>query len=358
MSARKISFAELRAQLSFPNVLAHYNVQGKEKGGDQWQGFCPLPSHVHKGDGGKPRSPSFSINFTRGIYNCFGCGGKGNVLEFVIRMEGLDPEIGEQFRQGALRAEDLFLGGAGDDAARKVATSQPKAPAPPKSAPVKDEPELLSVVNAPLDFTLRGLDNAHPYLQERGFSPETAAHFGLGFASRGLMKNRIAIPINNREGLLVGYAGRLVDDATINEDNPKYRFPGDRAHDGKKFVFRKSELLYYPDELRGCKSKYLFLVEGFPSVWWFWQHRIRPVVAVMGTSISERQAELVRELTMDDARIVLVPDGDAAGERLAHAALPLLSPCRFIRWVRLTDEKQPTDFTGDELAAMVKSVLV
>jgi DNA primase len=171
------------------------------------------------------------------------------------------------------------------------------------------------------------------------------------------MKDRIAIPIKNYDGQLVGYAGRLVDDDAIDADTPKYRFPGDRTKGGTKFIFRKSELLYHPDELRGCKSKYLFLVEGFPSVWWFWQHRIRPVVAVMGASLSERQAELVCELTADDARIVLIPDGNDAGVRLAQSALALISPQRFVRWVRLADEKQPTDLPGDELAGILKSVL-
>ena len=190
----KIDFAQLRSQLSFAAVLAHYQVQGKDKGGEQWQGYCPLASHVHKGDGGKPRSPSFSVNFARGIYNCFGCGSKGNVLEFVVRMEGFDPENGEQLRQGALRAEDLFLGGATSRTVPQVGTSQLPRPAPKEAA----KEELPMVANAPLDFTLQGLDLEHPYLTGRGFTPETARHFGLGFASRGLMKDRIAIPLKNR----------------------------------------------------------------------------------------------------------------------------------------------------------------
>ena len=354
----KIDFAQLRSQLSFATVLAHYQVHGKEKGGEQWQGYCPLPSHVHKGDGGKPRSPSFSVNFARGIYNCFGCGGKGNVLEFVVRMEGFDPDNGEQLRQGAFRAQELFLGGAPhrnrpELSTSKVETSQPPPPASRDAA----TDELPVVANAPLDFTLQGLDPEHPYLAVRCFTPETVRHFGLGFASRGLIKDRIAIPLKNRDGQLVGYAGRVVDDDLVAEDNPKYRFPGDREKAGTKFVFRKSELLYHPDELRGVKSKYLFLVEGFPSVWWFWQHRIRPVGAVMGSSISECQAQLVCNLTTDDARIVLIPDGDAAGERLARSALELLAPHRFVRWHRLDASKQPTDYSGEELAALTKRLL-
>lgn len=142
---------------------------------------------------------------------------------------------------------------------------------------------------------------------------------------------------------------RLVNDDPVGEHNPKYRFPGDREKVGTRIQFRKSELLYHPDELRGVKCKYLFLVEGFASVWWFWQHGIRPVAAVMGASISARQVELVCELTSENARIVLIPDGDEAGERLARSALELLAPHRFVRWLRLSDDKQPTDWNGEEL---------
>ena len=341
MPARKIDFAALRKQLSFANVLAHYRVQGKAKGSEQWQGYCPLPAHVQKGDGGKPRSPSFSVNLTRGIYQCFGCGGKGNVLELVIRMERFDPEIGEQFRAGALRANDIFFADPPADV-KKVTPAQPPA-APTADTAHHEQSTLPIVVNATLDFALQGLDPAHPYLAERGFTAETIAHFGIGYTNRGLMKNRIAIPLKNDEGALIGYAGRLVDDNLVDEQNPKYRFPGDREREGKTFIFKKSELLYYPEEIRRLKSKYLFLVEGFPSVWWLWQHGIRPVVAVMGASLSEYQVERVLRLTTADARIVIIPDGDAAGERLADSALKLLSPHRYVRWHRLPDGMQPTD---------------
>ena len=78
----------------------------------------------------------------------------------------------------------------------------------------------------------------------------------------------------------------------------------------------------------------------------------------MGSSLSERQPELVLELTIDDARIVLIPDGDDAGVRPAHSALPLLAPHRFVRWLRLSEAKDPTDWSGEELAAMMQTVRV
>ena len=79
---------------------------------------------------------------------------------------------------------------------------------------------MPTVVNAPLDFALKNLDPDHPYLSGRGFTPETIARFGLGYCSRGLMKDRIAIQLHNGEGKLIGYSGRVVDDAAITEENP------------------------------------------------------------------------------------------------------------------------------------------
>jgi DNA primase (bacterial type) len=354
MGAQRIDFKELRMRLSFPEVLAHYKAEGKAKGGEQWQGYCPLPSHVHNGDGGKPRSPSFSVNFTRGIYNCFGCGGKGNVLEFVIRMEGFDPNSGEQFRRGALRAEELFIGGRGtSEGTRKSSPSQPKATATRQSVPAKEEPELPIVENSPLDFVLQGLDAAHPYLAGRGFTPEIIEMFGLGYCSRGLMKGRVAIPLHNTEGQLIGYAGRIIDDALIDDDNPKYRFPGDRVKDGKQFVFRKSAFLYNGNAIDGHSLTKrhidLVLVEGFPSVWWLTQHGITNVVATMGASISKEQAAILVAQLNEEDRVWILPDGDAAGERLATEALTRLAPHCFVRLVQLQAGQQPTDLNGDDL---------
>ena len=64
MPKAKTDFNAIRQRLDFPQVLAHYQVQVSEKGGGQFQGYCG-----HKGDGGKPRSPSLSVNLSRGIFH-------------------------------------------------------------------------------------------------------------------------------------------------------------------------------------------------------------------------------------------------------------------------------------------------
>src|SRR5215469_3496287 len=97
-----INFKELRASLDFEQVLRHYGVEIKRKG-DQHHGFCPLPGHQ-----GKRNSPSFSANLVKGIFQCFGCGAKGNVLEFAAMMERTDVRNGTELRKVALTLKGRF----------------------------------------------------------------------------------------------------------------------------------------------------------------------------------------------------------------------------------------------------------
>ena len=90
-----IDFKELRSKLVFADVLRHYNVKLNIKG-EKASGFCPLPTHQ-----GQKKSPSFSADLTRGIWQCFGCGEKGNVLDFAVLMENGDPKNGEAVRRVA-----------------------------------------------------------------------------------------------------------------------------------------------------------------------------------------------------------------------------------------------------------------
>src|SRR3954462_14438718 len=101
-----INFRELRANLKFEQVLRHYGVEVKRKN-DQHQGFCPLPNH-----NGKKNSPSFSANLDRGIFQCFGCGAKGNVLDFAVLMQNLNPKDGSSLHKVALELQERFCLGA------------------------------------------------------------------------------------------------------------------------------------------------------------------------------------------------------------------------------------------------------
>jgi DNA primase len=325
-----IDFKELRKQLDFVEVLRHYGVEVKLRG-EQHHGFCPLPSHE-----GKRNSPSFSANVKKGIWQCFGCGAGGNILDFAVLMERGNPENGEDLRRVATSLQEQFLS---DGASPKKQEGNGKE---------KDE---NVVVNAPLDFDLKGLDPNHPYLTDRKFSAETVAQFGLGFCSRGLLADRIAIPLHNGSGKLVGYAGRVIDDKKITEENPKYRFPGNRKRKGVIHEFRKSLLLYNAHRIVGPVDD-LVVVEGFPSVWWLSQSTIANVVAVMGASCSEEQAKAIVSLLSPSGRLWVFTDGDIAGGRCTGEILVRVTPHRFARWIKMEAGKQPTGFEPGELMAL------
>jgi len=161
---------------------------------------------------------------------------------------------------------------------------------PPKKAATPVSGRII--VNAPLDFTLKNLDPDHPYLRKRGFTRETIDHFELGYASRGLMQGRIAIPLRNEKGQLIGYAGRVVDDLLITDDIPKYRFPSPRDHDGNRYEFSQSMFLYNGNAV-DVPTNDLILVRSLTSVWWLWQHGFKHVAALMGATCSPEQAALI-----------------------------------------------------------------
>ena len=77
--------------------------------------------------------------------------------------------------------------------------------------------------------------------------------------------------------------------------------------------------------------------------------RAADVVATMGSDCSEKQAELIVSLVKPDGRVWIVPDGDKAGERHAQMLLSLISPHRFVRWVKLYEGRQPTDLSTEQL---------
>lgn len=341
--AQWVDFKELRSRLDMRRLLDHYGVEVKLKG-DQAHGFCPLPTHE-----GKRRSRSFSANVTRGIWQCFGCGAKGNALDFAARMEGFDPGDRRQLREAALRIKEKFLGEANQD----EPSEKPEPPSPQSTADDGETAEAESepnvVVNAPIDFELKGLDPEHPYLKERGLTRETIEHFGLGYCSRGLMKGRIVIPIHNPDGQLVGYAGRLVDDSAIDADNPKYLLPPKRKRGGMTYEFRKSEILFNAHRLDAPVDE-LIVVEGFFDVFWLWQNGYPNTVALMGAECSERQLQLIAAVTEAAGRVWLMPDGDKAGERCARESVIPISLRRFVRWVALEPDFQPTELKRDPLA--------
>jgi len=325
-----VNFKELREKLDVREVLRHYGVDVKAGNRDQHHGRCPLPLHQCQ-----RRGQSFSAHLERGIWKCFGCGAQGNILDFACRMEKLDPTNPDDIRKTALILAERY----GIVSQKPAAASAKKPPAPAN---------MPTVVNAPLDFNLKNLDPDHPYLVGRGFTKETIAKFELGFCSRGLMKDRIAIPLRDSQGALVGYAGRVVDDGAITEENPKYRFPSVREHGGKRYEFSKGLFLYNAHTI-ATPADELVIVEGFAATWWLVQHGFYHTVALMSATCSPEQAALIVGMVPRRGKILIMPDGDQAGRYCAESLLKQLSPYRTVRWPELIGGRKPQHCSGDEL---------
>jgi len=332
-----VNFRELREKLDFREVLTHYGVKINAKNHVQHHGPCPLPAHE-----GPRRSSSFSANFDKRIWRCFGCNRQGNLIDWVCHMENLDPSNPGDVRKAALILANRY----------SITSDRPT----PKAKPKENRPETAAsraIVNAPLDFTLKGLDPEHPYLNAKGFANETIGQFELGYASRGLMQGRIAIPLRNLEGQLIGYAGKIVDESLITEENPEYRFPSERIHDGKRYCFSKSLFLYNAHAV-STPANDLILVTNFPSVWWLWQHGYRHSAGLMGSSCSREQSAIIVGLVPRRGRVWVFTDGTKVGRYCAEETLRLLTPYRFCRWIELQDERKPTDCDGDELRRLLE----
>lgn len=346
-----VNFKDLRERLSFAEVLRHYSIELKLKGSDRHQGFCPLPTHQ-----GQKKSASFSANLERGIWQCFGCGAKGNTLDFAVRMEGLDPTNGRDVRTVALKLhahlEGMPTGGARQHQNVRPPPARPQNAGTPPQLPKGKAVTGRVIVNAPLDFELKGLDPTHPYLSERGFTRETIEFFGLGYCSRGTFQGRVCIPLHDSQGRLIGYAGRVVDDSQISEQNPKYKLPPSRLRNDEVHEFHKSLFLYNGSRIKGPVDD-LAVVEGFPSTWWLWQNGYANVVAVMGASCSPEQAEIIVRLVHPDGRVWIMPDGNDAGERCAMSILTRVSTQRLCRWVKLMDGNQPKDCFAEKLNVLL-----
>ena len=170
---------------------------------------------------------------------------------------------------------------------------------------------------------------------------ETIVDFGIGYCGPGVMAGRIAIPIHNPEGQVVAYAGRFPGEPT--DDNPKYKLPQG---------FKKSLELFNLDRaIKEPAEAPLIIVEGFFGAMKLHQHGCRKVVALMGSTLSTVQEELIRKHTDRDSHVIVMLDEDEAGKLGREDMAVRLARFLFVK-VHTFDEdgKQPEHLSVEELA--------
>jgi len=316
MANQWVDFRAVKAAVNLTEVLRYYGVDGlRSCRRDQLEGRCP----IHRGG----RADAFHVSLSKNAFQCFACQARGNVLDFVAAMERCS------VRQAACWLAQRF----------PVAVSEPPIPAQRPGATSQATGNWLGKnegSNQPLSFTLRGVDGSHPYLRRRGILPETAALFGVGlYAGRGLLSGRVVIPIHNREGSLVAYAGRSLDGVA-----PKYRLPAG---------FLKSKLLFNFHRAAAMEGSAVVVVEGYFDCLKMHQAGF-PSVALMGVVLSEVQAGLLLERFR---RVILMLDGDDAGRSAGLKIAAQVAGRCFVQLVNVSDGKQPDQLDKEEIAALL-----
>lgn len=325
-----VDFKAVKTAVKMEEVLKHYDLlDGFKRSGDSLSGPCP----IHKGT----NPTQFRVSVSKNVWNCFSeCKNGGNVLDFIAQMEkvSIHAAANKAIEWFNLDRESLSQSSRSEKNGRSSDESEkPKEKEAPKTEPNSKEP------NKALKFRLEKLEREHPFFKERGLEPETVETFGVGFCTKGMMMDRIAVPIGNDKGEVVAYAGRLPGEPT--DDKPKYKLPPG---------FRKSLELYNIERaIKEPASAPLFIVEGFFDCMALHQNGFPKVVALMGTSLSTEQEDLILKHTEPKTPVVVMLDEDDAGRAARGEIAGRLAAHMFVRIHRFNKEgQQPASLSSEE----------
>ena len=221
--ATRIDFKTVRAQADFARVLEAYNIDLLKDGAQtgQFKALCPFHEDTR---------PSLKVNTAENIFHCFACEARGNVLQFVAQMDGLD------IRPAALKVAEICDLAETPEKTRKrqkqtvrkpktAAKAQTPPPTPETQVPEPGDSNGVSY-NQPLSFALKLSqdDDLVDWLAQRGIGAAAIAVFELGRASKKskTIGDRLAIPLHDHSDRLIGYCGRYLGDNKA-DDVPKYR---------------------------------------------------------------------------------------------------------------------------------------
>lgn len=337
---------ELREKVSIVDVVGA-KVKLIRKG-REYQACCPFHNE---------KTPSFTVNESKGFYHCFGCGAHGDIIKFEME------------------ANNLSFMEAIEKLAEKAGLQVPRD-SYAKPEEVEKRNSLYDIMELACKFfekSLRMPDGvrALDYLAHRGFGDDIIRKFRLGYApnnnglktylaSKGVndkemnelglltipedktrrphdfFRDRVMIPIMDKRGKVIAFGGRIMGDG-----QPKY------LNSPETPIFNKRRILYNLNYAKdaGYQEKKLIICEGYMDVIGMDKYGIHYAVAPLGTALTEDQIQ-------EAWRVVDVPtccfDGDLAGRRAAvrsvDRVLPILKAGNSLQYVFLTGAKDPDEF--------------
>ena len=327
---RDDDIALVRERARIEEVVSSY-VTLRHAGGGSQKGLCPFHDE---------RSPSFNVNPSKNFFHCFGCGEGGDVISFLMKIDGLS------FSEAVERLADKYgvqlrYQEGGDRPAKREHNLRPRMLEAHKVAQAYYA-EQLNTAEAM---------QARQFLDERGFDRDAAATFGVGFAPRGgddlykhlrqkgfadvelvtgglvaegnrghydRFRGRLLWPIRETNGDVIGFgARRIFDDDRIDA---KY------LNTPETPIYKKSQVLYGIDLARRdiARTSQAVVVEGYTDVMACHLAGVPTAVATCGTSFGEDHGRVLRRLLQDHdefrGEVIFTFDGDSAGQKAALRA--------------------------------------
>ncbi len=348
--------------------------------GRSWIGLCPFH---------RERTPSFHVTPERGIFHCFGCGEHGNVIDFLMKTEGVSfPEAVRQLAERAgieveenrsdkqRREDDAFrktreeLYAVNNLAARFFETMLDEHPNARLAREELARREL--VPSGPTDAIATALQSFRVgyapaewaalagYLRQQGVTPHIAEQAGLllprstggGFYDR--FRNRLMFAVVDLQGRVVGFSGRVLPDpqtGVVDKETGKY------INSPETPVYKKGDLVFGLFQARQAvrQLEQAVVVEGNFDVVSLHARGILNVVAPLGTAFTPEQASAIKRFAPE---VVLLFDGDAAGRKAVKAAR---EPCKkaglVARAASLPEGVDPDDLSRTRGPDAVRNVI-
>ena len=323
------SIQELSDRMDALAVASDY-VQISKKGGRFWA-KCPFHSE---------KTASFTVNPELKTYYCFGCHKGGTIVNFVMEMDKITyPEaielLAKRFSIQLVYEDSMDRGSKGDEDKKKE----------------KDELfELYRRLAKTFHHFLQKMDDSEEgkhYIISRGIKIEMIERFGLGFApvdrfwlhkflinkgysreflsasglfssrnpETSLFSNRLMFPINDRQGRVVAFGGRIIPgESREGWDPPKY------INSPELGIYKKGETLFAIDlalsEIR--RTKTVYIAEGYLDVIALHQAGVVNAVAPLGTAFTNEQARLLKRWA---ERVIFFFDSDEAGREAQNKGI-------------------------------------
>lgn len=334
---------ELIARNPIEDVVSQY-VNLKRSGSNLF-GLCPF--HGEK-------TPSFSVSPDKGIYYCFGCHKGGSVINFEMEIEGLS--YPDAVRALAKRAG---LEVPEDEQYQSRYRQQERLWAMHKEAARFFHSRLYAPIGA----------NALQYATGRGMPKSILTKFGIGYApdswtdlvdylrsknytdqelrDSGLVtvsqkngnlfdrfRDRLIFPIIDVRGNVIGFGGRIMN----NTDKSAAKY----LNSPETLIFNKRKNLFALNLAKKSKLGYLILVEGYMDAIALHQYGFDCAVASLGTALTEDGANLLSRYT---EQVVLIYDGDEAGQNATQRAIPILEKAGLqVKVLKMRDAKDPDEY--------------